>query len=158
MASVVNGNTMFIKEIEDRHRQASGKWTGCDWPTRFGITGVNLNGLWASQALLLARATSGRERSDWYAAADWLTRIEQDAREAEQEAGRAVALSRSGKLQDALARAKIACIVEAKHHASLVWQPLREAIETTLAASNVETTSDTGVQKFNAKEGESCSC
>jgi len=82
---------MQAKEIERAYRQASGKWIGCDWPTEFGKTGLDLNGLKASQVLLLARATSGSERADWDAAATWLTRLEQEAGKAEDEAKQAVA-------------------------------------------------------------------
>jgi hypothetical protein len=126
---------MLTEAIEREYRQAAGKWTGCDWPTEFGKTGLNLNGLKALQALLLARATSGSERADWHAAVAWLTGIEQDAQEAESKAGQAMALARSGQLQEALAHAQRACAVEAKHHRRLVWQPLREAIEAALSAA-----------------------
>jgi hypothetical protein len=119
---------MLSEEIDRAYRQGIGKWTGCDWQTEFGKTGLNLKGLKASQALLLARATSGSERADWRAAVAWLARIEQHTKEAEEEARQAVTLAKAGKLPEALACAQRACAVEAKYHNQLVWQPLREVI------------------------------
>lgn len=133
MESLLSEYQMVTEEIERAYRQATGQWTGCDWPSEFDINGLNLNGLKSSQALLLVRATSGSEREAWRAAVSWLAHIEQKAREAEEEASQAVTMARSSKLQEAFAHAQRACTIEAKYHARLVWQPLREAIEAGLS-------------------------
>jgi hypothetical protein len=135
MRNLLSEHILLTEEIDQAYLQANGKWSGCDWPRVFGKTGLNLNGLKALQALLLARSTAGSEREDWRAAVTWLTRIEQDAREAEEQAMRAVVQAGSGKLKEALVHAQRACVIEARHHCRLVWQPLREAIEAALAAS-----------------------
>jgi hypothetical protein len=120
---------MLTEEIERAFRQAAGQWAGCDWPTEFGTAGLNLNGLTAAKALMLARATSGRERADWQAALEWLTRLEQDARAAEDLARQALELARGGELEEALVHAERACAIEAIYHSRLVWRTLRDAIE-----------------------------
>src|SRR5262249_3275194 len=99
-----------LARIAEAFGRAAGSWMGCDWPTAFGKTRLNLCGLKASQALLLARATAGKEAADWHAAASWLTRIERDAREAEALARQAVKLSRAGALQRSLQVAHSACL------------------------------------------------
>lgn len=129
---------MMLHRIPDRQMtpgeffwtfvQTSGKWGGCDWPTTFGATGLNLNGLRAAQAALLAGVTSGREAMDWLAAADWLARVQRDAEECEAKAARAAELAEAGRLPEALRLAEEACAIEGRYHADLVWKPLREAI------------------------------
>jgi hypothetical protein len=136
MESLLTESGMFVEEVVGAFSQARGRWEGCDWPTEFGKTGLTLDGLTASQALLVSRATAGSEAEDWRAAVAWLTHIEQEAREAREEASRAVDLTKSGKLQEALAHAQRACTIEARHHSRLVWQPLREAIDAALTAAS----------------------
>lgn len=118
---------MFLKTV--------GKWTGCDWPTRFGKTALNLEGLTLPQALLMAKATAGIEAADWKAAAAWLSQVEQDARQAEVEAGRALDLANFGRWSASLEHAQNACAIESKYHSDLIWQPLCDALE---EASGVE--------------------
>jgi hypothetical protein len=89
---------------------------------------MNLDGLRSTQALLMARATSGAERSEWLAAATWLGRVEQDAREADEAAGQALRLALAGDLATAMTYAERACALEAPYHAELVWRPLRDAV------------------------------
>jgi hypothetical protein len=129
MNSLLSEASTLIKEIERAYLEARTKWTGCDWPTAWGKLLLNLNGLRASQAFLLARATAGGEAAEWRAAAGWLSRIEQDALDAETAAERAITLARFGRLQEALAHAQRAYALEATYHNSPIWQPLREAIE-----------------------------
>lgn len=111
------------------HR-ARGKWAGCDWPTAFGETGLELNGLTSGQAGLMARATSGTEASDWRAAVMWLRLIEADADAASAAAGRAVECAARGDLSAALRHAKAAEEIESRYHASPVWRGLVAVIET----------------------------
>jgi CheY-like chemotaxis protein len=106
-----------------------GRWVGCDWPTRFGQLGLNLNGLKASHARLLAQATAGREAADWLAAARWLEQVEADARRAAEAAEIAADLALFGQLEQALASAGAACAIEAQYsHHEPVWQPLCDVI------------------------------
>jgi hypothetical protein len=121
-----------ITAIEQAYLSARGRWSGCDWPTHFGKTGLNLDGLKAAQALLLARATAGQEAADWRTAVTWLTQVEQEARAAEEEARQALALAQSGRLCEALAHARQAGTIAARYHRGTVWQPFREALETAL--------------------------
>jgi hypothetical protein len=113
--------------------QNAGKWQGCDWPTAFGVNKVDLNGLRPSQATVLGKATSGSEADDWRAAAEWLAQVERDAKLAEAKAAKAAELAEAGRLTEAVWLAEEACVIEGRYHASLVWQPLREAIATALA-------------------------
>ncbi|HYT93077.1 MAG TPA: hypothetical protein VEL76_30445 [Gemmataceae bacterium] len=113
-----------LKEVESAYLQAAGKWIGCDWPTAFGERRLDLNGLKADQAVLLARATSGGERVNWRNAVNWLAQVERDAQAAEVEARTAVDLAAAGRLQEALQSSRRACAIEAQYHTCLVWQPL----------------------------------
>ncbi len=135
MNHVLSTSPVVAEKIERAFRQAAGTWRGCDWPTRFGNWNFNLDGLKASQALLLARATSGQEQAEWLAATAWLTVIENEAREAEKEAVLAMSRVRFGQLAEALEAMEHACDLEAKYHKNLVWEPLRQAI----AAAEKET-------------------
>jgi hypothetical protein len=129
---------MAVADIARAYLQATRKWCGCDWPTRFGQTALNLEGLKAAQALLLARATAGTEAADWRSAVTWLTQTEQDARQAEEEAHTALVLAEAGRLREALEHARQAVAVEAQYHARPVWQALQEAVEATLADGTAE--------------------
>ncbi len=133
MKTVMNlPSGQLLEEITAQYRQGVGKWTGCDWQTDFGPTHLDLAELKASQALLLARATGGNEAADWKAASRWLTRIEQEAQEAESEAGIALALASTGQLPEALFHAQQACAIETQYHSQLIWQPFRKALERVL--------------------------
>jgi hypothetical protein len=103
-------------------------WAGCDWPTRFGSTGLNLCALTAAQALLMARATAGAEAAEWRSAAQWLGEVEAAARQAEEEASRAARLAAAGKLAEAAERARSALDLESRYRPPVVWRPLHEAI------------------------------
>lgn len=106
-----------------------GQWKGCHWRTSFGPTGLDLNGFASSQALVLARATSGEESSQWKAAATWLKQLESDAQEAEKLASRAMAAIAANRAIAARELARQAVILEQAHHQESVWQPLLDAIE-----------------------------
>jgi len=124
----------WLQQLTARYKQGAGQWTGCDWQTDFGPAHLDLAELKASQVLLLARATSGKEAADWQAAAHWLSRIELAAQEAETEAGIALALATTGQLREALIHAQRACAIETRYHPSQpVWQPFSQALEQVLA-------------------------
>jgi hypothetical protein len=117
-----------LSSFDRLYQQASGKWTGCDWRTDFGRSGLNLEGIQSSQATLLAVATAGSESRDWYSAVLWLREVEQVTWEADQEARKATELARLGQLEEALHHAERACELERRYHTRLIWQPLRDAI------------------------------
>lgn len=126
-------NDSRLATIEAAMAAASGRWTGCDWPTQFAGSQLNLHGLRPSQALLMARATAGSEAVDWRAAAAWLEQLEDDAHQAESEAHTAACLARGGRLPESLVWARRACALEARYRQPLTWQPLRDAIEAALS-------------------------
>jgi hypothetical protein len=135
MATSVNPNgARTAEEVRAAYLRAAGRWAGCDWPTRFGSAGLNLEGLDSRQATLLARATAGAESANWHAAARWLRQVEEDARAARQEAGQAVERAEAGQLAVALAHASQACALEAAYRAPVVWRPLTELLEAALSA------------------------
>src|SRR5947209_1679086 len=103
-------------------------WVGCDWPTRFGTACLNLCALTSAQAMLMARATAGAEAADWRAAGRWLAEVEAAAREAEDEAGRAVHLAAQGHLEEAAERARAAVDLEGHYRPATVWRPLHDAL------------------------------
>jgi len=108
---------------------AEGRWKGCDWPTRFGKGGIDLSGLKASQARLMARATSGTEADDWQAAADWLAEVENDAQRAEREAAIAAELASLSDFTAARDHAGRACALETKYRKTAVWQGLYDILQ-----------------------------
>jgi hypothetical protein len=134
MGTMLDVREMLTSDIERAFHQSAGKWTGCDWPTQFGKSGLNLYGLKAKQAALLARATSGLESADWRAAVEWLDQVERDAQAAQVMAGEALTCARNGNAAGALFHAQNACDLEAKYHKQSVWTPLRMAIAAALDA------------------------
>ncbi len=124
-------------EITQLFTQSTGVWVGCDWPTDFGSYHLDLAGLSAAQAVLMARATAGKESSAWHDASLWLARIEHEALEAETEARAALDDACRGDWVAALEHARTACDIEARYHTRLIWQPLRDRIEAALRASSL---------------------
>ncbi len=63
-----------LEEIRRAYREAAGSWRGCDWPTQFGKTGLDLRGWSAAEARqMAAEQTRGTVAGqDWTAAANWL--------------------------------------------------------------------------------------
>jgi hypothetical protein len=122
----------ILEAINAAYRQGAGKWTGCDWPTDFGAAHLDLAQLTATQALLMARATAGQESADWQGASQWLSRVEQDALEAETAAGMAWALAANGHYHEALFHAHKAWTIEKRNNKDPVWAPLCRALELAL--------------------------
>ncbi len=134
MPTVMNvSRGQLLDAIAATYRQGAGKWIGCDWQTDFGTAHLDLAQLKASQVLLLARATAGKEAADWQMASQWLTRVEKEAQEAETEAGIALALASTGQFREALFHAQQACAIETRYHSQPVWQPFCKALEQVLA-------------------------
>lgn len=119
----------LARAAADVYRQARGAWTGCDWPTAFGETGLDLSGITSHQALLMSRATAGPEAADWREAVRWLRLIEADAEAAEAAAGSAVEHTARGDLAPAVRAARAACDLEARYHPVSVWADLRNLLE-----------------------------
>jgi hypothetical protein len=117
------------KRLAQLYLCAVGKWRGCDWATSFGRRGLNLKGLGACQAGLLACALAGEERQAWSEAAGWLRQVEEDARDAERHADAAVFLAMFGLLDEARRHARTAHDLEASYRAPTAWGPLCEALE-----------------------------
>jgi hypothetical protein len=115
------------------YEQAAGSWTGCDWPTHFGKSGLDLNGMDTKSVALLKADADPLE--DWRAAADWLAEVERRAREAERKAGAAVKAVADGRWEEALHFIECAWALEfstgrpLRHGFPLTWQRLREVIE-----------------------------
>jgi|GEM_PF-3230553 len=127
---------MTLEDIRRCHEQATRRWTGCDWPTRFGKAGLNLQGCTAQEAEARANAP-GEPRDDWLAASHWLRQIEQCADRAETQAALALAAANAGDLRCALQHAESACAIEqatgrVEATRSSVWGDFRRAIASTI--------------------------
>ena len=122
-----------LEAVDWAFDRGRGAWTGCDWPTSFGDTGLDLNGMTSHQALLMARATAGLEAADWREAVQWLRLVETDAEAAEEAARSAVDAVARGELAAARRDAQSACDLEARYHPRLVWADLKEALESVQA-------------------------
>ena len=118
---------MSREEIRQAFLRGRNRWAGCDWPTRFGPSGLDLCALTAAQALLMARAMAGAEAAERRAAAQWLAEVEADARgggggEPGRPAGgrgEPVGGGRAGSLRGGPG---------ARYRPAVVWRPLHEAI------------------------------
>ena len=114
--------------------EAVGVWTGCDWPTRFGRNGLDLNGWTAEEAEAAAEERRGVADEQQWRAAAWLRRLEHFARRAEEEGGRAVYSASAGARRDALEHARRAREIEFATGRSvwrgtpMTWQPLLRAV------------------------------
>ncbi len=100
-------------DIYQAYEEGVGTWTGCDWPTRVGKTGLDLNGCTATRAEALARELAGTtEGMDWQVAAAWLGQIERYAEQAEKSAFQAMNAARAGNWREALEHAQRAWALE----------------------------------------------
>ena len=115
--------------------EAVGTWAGCDWPTRFGKAGLDLDGWSAAEAEAVAEEQRGTaEETDWRGASRWLARVEQFARRAEEEATLAVQDATAGAWRNALDHAQHARGYEFLTGRTVwrgtptTWQPLLRAV------------------------------
>jgi hypothetical protein len=125
-----------LEDIRRAYAEATGAWTGCDWPTVFGKSGLNLKGWTAAQARAMAQETLDPvAAADWKRAGEWLGQVERFAREAETQAQHALKQAEQGHWQEALRFAEKAWALEFSTGRPLrlgvffTWQPLRELIE-----------------------------
>lgn len=134
-----------MDEVARAYEAAAGQWTGCDWPTCFGKSGLDLRGLSSADAELRASAAPGAEEAEeWRVAATWLARWEQAAVDAEAEATLAVAEASAGHWGGAVEHARRAraiefCTGRPIRIDSFTWEPLHEAIERTARAGGWRT-------------------
>jgi len=125
-----------MDSIRRAYEGATGTWKGCDWPTRFGESKLDLNGYSPELARAkVATAATEAEIEDWGKAASWLADVEREAHEAETAAAQTVAAAERGQWQKALGHAERAWAAEfgtgrpVWHEFPATWQKLREAVE-----------------------------
>jgi hypothetical protein len=129
-----------LDEIHKAYRQGMGTWTGCDWPTTFGKSGLNLQGWHSAEARGMSAQSRGEQAADWIAAARWLVQVEEHARHAEARAAAAVASASAGHWREALQFAEQAWALEFGsgraiwHDFPLAWQKLLQATEAAFLA------------------------
>jgi hypothetical protein len=118
------------------YERATGTWRGCDWPTRFGESKLDLSGCSAAMARTkVTTAATETEVEDWAKAALWLADVEREAHEAETAAAQALAAAERGQWHKALGHAERAWAAEfgtgrpVWHQFPAAWQELREAVE-----------------------------
>jgi hypothetical protein len=135
VADLSQGQVAGIAEIYRAYEVGVGAWAGCDWPTRFGTTGLDLNGCTAAEAQAMAvDATGTAAAEDWSAAACWLSRVEEHARQAESHAVAAAKAVAAGQWDEALCQAHRAWERELSTGRPLrkqesAWRNLRLAVE-----------------------------
>jgi hypothetical protein len=124
-----------LEAIHEAYREGTGTWSGCDWPTTFGKSGLDLQGWHAGEARSMAEQSRGEVAADWTAAARWLTQVEEHARQAEARAAAAVSAASAGHWREALQFAEQAWALEFGsgraiwHSFPLAWQKLLQATE-----------------------------
>lgn len=123
-----------LEAVELAFAQSRGTWCGCDWPTQFGPTSLDLNGWTSSQAD--ARCLKSEDKiADWRGVTRWLAIVEQHAHDAEAEAAKAVDAARAGEWQLALDHGRRAWALEFATGRPLwrsgepVWQKLYQLLE-----------------------------
>jgi hypothetical protein len=113
MDSLADQGEFELAEIEEAYEEATGAWTGCDWPTHFGPEGLNLDGMTSLQAQAIAEDASDAGRAEaWRKAARWLGEVERYAAKADGEAAMAVASAKAGEWRAALQHARRAWLWE----------------------------------------------
>jgi hypothetical protein len=102
-----------LDSIRRAYRKGRGTWTGCDWRTQFGSTGLDLKGWTAARAKKQAEKLMGTpEANDWIAAVNWLLQVEDRARQAEAKAKAAVVAAEHERWEEALRLAEWAWALE----------------------------------------------
>jgi hypothetical protein len=134
-AGLLEESKVGIEEVYRAYEEGTGLWTGCDWPTRFGATGLDLNGYAAAEADAIAiDAIRTEAAEDWSSAAHWLARVERCAGKAEVQAALAVKAAVAGQWDEALDHADRAWVLEFStgrplHKGESAWKGLCRAIE-----------------------------
>ena len=86
----------LIVVLREATELAHEAWKGCDWETRFGSRGLNLQSIRSRQAVLAAKAMRGTEADCWHEASAWLSFIEGQARNAANHADEALRSAETG--------------------------------------------------------------
>jgi hypothetical protein len=123
-----------LEDVRTAYEKAVGTWTGCDWPTGFGESSLDLNGCTAAEAEAGAVEAAGSESGEiWAAAARWLAEVERSAQEAEAQAAVALAAANAGEWSEAREHARRAWVLEFETGRPLrhspAWRLLHEAVE-----------------------------
>jgi len=125
-----------VKEVVEAFAEAAGRWTGCDWPTRFGRSRLDLNGYTAAEAKAeAAKTTNSDVREDWLFAAAWLVSIEGFAERAEVHALHAVEAAKENDWDKAVSHARRARALEftscraLRRDGRLTWGPFCKSAE-----------------------------
>jgi hypothetical protein len=145
ITSLLGTGRADVDDIVASFAEAEGRWTGCDWPTRFGKTGLDLNGMTAAEARAAAEEAVATEViEDWNAAASWLKRLEDLAEQAELHAVHAVEAAKVGDWPGAVSHARWARALEFASNRAvwregrLTWGPFCKVVEE--AAGAIATT------------------
>jgi hypothetical protein len=135
-----------LPDMQRAYQEGAGTWGGCDWPTRFGQSGLELQGCRASTARDMAAMSEGTLSEDWEAAALWLAQVEANARRAEARAAAAVAAAEVGRWREALQFAEQAWSLEFGSGRAIwrsppfAWQKLLQAAEAAFLAHHLQCT------------------
>ena len=133
-----------VDNIVESFAEGAGPWKGCDWPTRFGRTCLDLNGCTAAEAAVEAEAatnTVSAQWEDWRFAASWLGSLEKFAEEAVINALHAVEAAKVGDWPNALKHARwaraleFACGGPLRRDGRLTWGPFCKTVEEAAGAS-----------------------
>jgi len=112
VASLEGHDRPELAEVVRVYEEAAGSWTGCDWPTTFGLTALNLEGWTAEEAEDQAIEVNREQRQTWEDAACWLEEVERRGEEAEAEAEMALRTATAGDWVDAAEHARRAWNLE----------------------------------------------
>lgn len=113
VAGLLEDHKVGIEEICRAFEEGVGTWTGCDWPTRFGASELDLNRCSAAEAESMTVDTMASPMADdWSAAVHWLRRVEEFAYQAEVHAAAAVKAAAAGQWEEALQQAQRAWVRE----------------------------------------------
>jgi hypothetical protein len=132
-----------MEEVTRCYQEAVGTWTGCDWPTAFGPSRLDLEGWSSAWAETLAMQDVCPEvKKAWWQAADWLREVERRAEQAEMEASRALVAANAGNWGEAEEHASRAWAIEFStgrplRHPCPSWHRFHEVIEAAAAVAAV---------------------
>jgi hypothetical protein len=136
ITSLLGTGRADVDDIVESFAEAADTWKGCDWPTRFGKTGLDLNGVTAAAAKDAAwEADSTEEMEDWNDAARWLEWLENLAEQAEVHAVHAVEAAKENDWPKAVSHARWARALEfscgraVRRNGRLTWGPFCHVVE-----------------------------
>lgn len=119
----------YPETIAEQIRSARVRWQGCDWPTKFGDDGLDLNGIRSRQSNLAAKATRGKEAIQWAAATAWLAEVEADAARAAELAQQSLDEAMRSCWDSANDLIHQAELLESKYEKSNDYQQIRQALK-----------------------------